>query len=378
MRIIGKIFPKFAVIGAGNGGLAFAGYLASQGYVVNLYNRTVENIKAIIETREIVLRGAINATGTLHVVTNDIKEAIENVDVIMIVVPASAHRIIAKKMAPYLRDGQIIVLNPGRTGGALEFRNTIREMGINTRVTVAEVQTLLYACRKIDERTINIFSVKNEVSLAALPATRTRKVINILAHAFKQFVPAKNVLETSFNNIGAIFHPAPTLLNSGRIEMNENFQYYIEGISPTIARILEEMDRERIEVGRRLGIDVITTLKWLEQSYGTKANNLYEAIQETRAYRGIMAPSRIDNRYIFEDVPASLVPISSIGKMLGVPTPTIDAIINLACAAQDINYWEIGRTVKSLGIEGKTPKDIRRMVMEEEMSVLEYVEGEVV
>lgn len=32
----------YCVIGAGNGGLAMAGYLAKNGYKVNLYNRTLE------------------------------------------------------------------------------------------------------------------------------------------------------------------------------------------------------------------------------------------------------------------------------------------------------------------------------------------------
>jgi len=46
----------------------------------------------------------------------------------MVVVPAFAHAFIAEECAPYLRDGQIVVLNPGRTGGALEFRHVLQEM----------------------------------------------------------------------------------------------------------------------------------------------------------------------------------------------------------------------------------------------------------
>lgn len=376
MQELAKNFPRFAVIGAGNGGLAIAGYLASCGYAVNLYNRSFDKIKELKDSREVTLQGAIQGKGFLNIVTDNIERAVEDANVIMVVVPASAHRAVAKNVAPYLKDGQIIILNPGRTGGALEFRNTIRETGVKAGVTVAEAQTLLYACRRVDGCTVNIFSVKEKVALAAIPATRTGKVIKIISKAFPQFVAARNVLETSFNNIGAIFHPAPTLLNSGRIETTGgDFQYYLEGISPTVARILEEMDRERVKVAQRLGVKAISAVKWLEQSYKAIDNSLYGAIQKTGAYKGIKAPSTVDNRYIFEDVPAGLVPISSIGKMLGIPTPTIDSIIQLASVAQNKDYWKLGRTVETLGLAGKTVKEIIRMVMEEEKGILEGTKG---
>ncbi len=40
---------KFSVIGAGNGGIAMAGYLSLLGYEVNLYNRSLNNILDLIK-----------------------------------------------------------------------------------------------------------------------------------------------------------------------------------------------------------------------------------------------------------------------------------------------------------------------------------------
>lgn len=376
MQDLFRSFPKFAVIGGGNGGLATAGYLASMGYHVNLFNRTPDKIQEILNDKRIILEGVIQADGRVDIATCNMQEAVEDADIVMVVVPASAHRQIAREMSPYLKDGQIIILNPGRTGGALEFRNTLHETGNRSRVTVAEAQTLLYACRKTGNQTVNVFSVKERVAIAAIPATRTQKIIRMLSHAFPQFYSARNVLETSFNNIGAIFHPAPTLLNAARIETTGgNFEYYIEGISPAVARILEEMDDERIMVAETLGVKAVSAIKWLEQAYNAVDENLYGAIQKTVAYKGIKSPGTMDNRYIFEDVPVSLVPISSIGKMFGISTPTIDSIIQLACAAHDENYWEAGRTVETLGLSGKTAKDINRLVMEEEVNIMDDSEG---
>ena len=82
----------------------------------------------------------------------------------------------------------------------------------------------------------------------------------------------------------------------------------------------------------------------------------------TASYRGIKAPPSIDHRYISEDVPMSLVPLSSLGAMLGVPTPAIDMIIQLGSILHSTNYRAVGRTVESLGLAGLSVKQIRQRV----------------
>jgi opine dehydrogenase len=64
-------------------------------------------------------------------------------------------------------------------------------------------------------------------------------------------------------------------------------------------------------------------------------------------------------RYIQEDVPASLVPIASIGKMLGIETPIINSIITIASAINGCDYWAEGRTVERLGIQNMNLRDLR-------------------
>jgi len=94
--------------------------------------------------------------------------------------PAFGHACIAAERAPHLRDGQAIVLNPGRTGGALEVLNIIRKHGCNADVTVCEAQTLLYACRSLNPAQTKIFRIKNSVPVAAIPAHRTPDVVKAL------------------------------------------------------------------------------------------------------------------------------------------------------------------------------------------------------
>lgn len=362
--------PSFAVIGAGNGGQAMAAHLSLMGFSVNLYNRTYEKLIQILNNGGIYLEGPINGFGEINKITDDIEEAISNVDIIMVTIPASGHSDIAYEMLPYLKSGQIIVLNPGRTFGAIEFYNIIIKRN-DIDVTISETDTFIYACRS-NNGVAKIYRIKDVVSLAAIPSWRTNYVVNLLNLAYTQIIPAENVLVTSLNNIGSIFHPTPTLLNSARIETTDgNFQYYLEGISPSVAKILERIDKERIAVAHALGVNAVTALDWLKETYGSHGDNLYEAIQDTDAYRGLSAPKTLECRYIFEDVPMSLVPISSIGKQLGIPTHTIDSVIHLASCMHEKNYWKIGRTAQKLGLEGKSADEIRNIAcgVKEEITV---------
>ena len=344
----------YCVIGAGNGGLAMAGYIAKNGFKVNLYNRSLEKILPLIENPTIHLSGEENGTGTLNRVTNNIEEAIYDADIIMVTVPALGHYNLAKEMAPYLKDGQVIVLNPGRTGGALEVYETIRRERNLNNIVVAEAQTFIYACRSENVNSAHIFKSKNEVSLAAIPAVKTDYVLEMVNLVYPQFIGARDVLETSINNYGAIFHPAPTILNSGHIERAIPFQYYIEGITPTIGNVLEKIDAERMELGRMLRVDVKSATQWLYESYGAKGESIYEAVQDNKGYYGLQAPNEIYTRYIYEDVPCSLVPMESIAHLLGIKTPAISSIIDIAEAMTGRSFREEGRSADRLGLEGLT------------------------
>lgn len=356
----------YAVLGAGHGGQALAGYLSLKGFKVNLYNRTPDRLNSIKLMGGIQVEGEIQGFASLNLVTSSIEEAVKDVEIIMVVVPANGQRFMAENLVPFLKDGQIIVLNPGRTGGALEFRQIFKERNVTAQVIISEAQTFLFASRINGPAQVKIFRIKNSIPVAAIPAYKTIEVVTALRKALPQFVPEDNVLKTSFNNIGAVFHPTLTILNAARIENTHGeFDYYIDGITPSVALILEAVDNERVKVAEALGIRAITAREWLYSAYDAYGRNLYEAMQNNPGYRGIQAPYTIYNRYITEDVPMSLVPISSFGKMLQIPTPTIDCMIHLANILHNRDYFAEGRTIEKLGLAGLSVKEIREMVVVE-------------
>ena len=258
-----------------------------------------------------------------------------------------------------LTDGQVVVLNPGRTGGALDFLNTIRSKGCHADITIAETQTLIYSCRKTGPASVEIFGVKKEVALGAFPANRTSQVLELLNPYYPQFTAAKNCMETSLSNIGALFHPTPVLLNIGRIENDKNgYRYYWDGITPSVAVLIKAIDHERMAVAEAYGVEILSAEEWLRQSYDTYGDNLYELLQHNNAYADIKAPTTIEARYVTEDVPMSLVPISELARIAGVPTPNIDAVIQLTSSIYQRDFRAEGRCAKNLGIEGMSKAQV--------------------
>lgn len=358
---------EIAVIGAGHGGLAMAGHLAVMGFPVRLYNRHEERIWGVMSTGGIEMEGdEVEGFGPVSLATTRIEEAIKGLRLIMVVVPANGHRTIAELCAPHLEDGQIIVLNPGRTFGALEFRQVLARVGCKADVIVAETQTFIYASRVLGPGQAMIFGIKNSIPVASVRAHLIPEVLKTLRIPYPQFVPGDNIFKTSFNNIGSVFHPAVCVLNAGWIEDVVDFQFYHEGISPSVAKVLEEIDAERIAVAESLGFHAMSAQHWLYRAYNAAGADLFQAIRANVGYKGIQAPSHLKMRYLNEDIPMSLVPMASLGRKFGIETPAMDAVIKLGSVLNGRDYWAEGRTVERLGIADMSPKELRLLAIGEE------------
>ena len=110
---------KIAVLGGGNGARTVAADMTLAGHKTVLYEMPEfrENIKTIFETGTICITGkARTGEARLFKVTHAIEEAVKDVELILIVVPAYAHASYAKLLGPVLKNGHNIVLIPGTMG----------------------------------------------------------------------------------------------------------------------------------------------------------------------------------------------------------------------------------------------------------------------
>ena len=356
---------KISVIGAGNGGQAIAGYLAMQGYDVALYDIVDDKINELRKLGGVKLEGRINGFGKISCITTNLSEAVKDAEIIMVTTIANAHKAVAHSIAPYLVDGQVIVLNPGRTCGALVFKQALIESGCKARFYLAEAQTLVYACRIVENGTVNIISVKDEVLLSALPSTDTDYVLGKINPLYPSFRKTTNVLRTSLENIGAMFHPCVLLFNAATIERNEVFWFYRD-MTEQIASFIERFDAERLAVGKAYGINLLGVNEWIKFAYkDTIGDTLCERMKNNPAYHDIKSPSTIFTRQLTEDIPTGVLPIMELGRAAGVETPLLTSMIHICEALLGQDLHSDGRNLKNLGLSGRTKQEILNYITHE-------------
>lgn len=353
---------KFSVIGAGNGGQAIAGYLGMQGHDVSLYDRDSAKVKTLAKMGGITLEGMLNGFGKISCFTDKLSEAIVGAEVIMVTTVANAHRELAEQLSAILENNQIVILNPGRTCGALDFKQGLIKSHCNKRIYIAEAQTLVYACRIIEVGRVNIIGVKDCVLLSAFPSSDTKYVMSVIKEVYPCFSPAINILHTSLENIGAIFHPCVILFNAATIERGNNFYFYRD-MTPKIADFIESFDAERIAVGKAYGIDLIGVKDWISFAYReTKGDNLCEKMKNNPAYNDILAPSSIYSRQLTEDIPTGVIPIMELGRVAGLEMSLFKSMINICSELLGSNVIDDGRTLESLGLSSLSKDEILKYV----------------
>ena len=347
---------KIAVLGAGAGGTAIAFDCAAHGHEVRLFDfpQFADNIAAVAAQKGIHAEGGLEGFADVAYTGHDIDAALRDSELVYVVGPAYSTEPFGAAVAGKLQPGQTVVVTPSSCGGALAFKKAAGLPITDDTVRVAETSTLHYAVRLTEPGRIRVFlKLRAGNLLAALPATQTDSVLRLIQDVYPGMEPATSVMQTSLQNANPIIHPAVTLTNAARIEQTGgDFLFYEEGVSDATGRLIEALDRERIAIGRRLGIRVVPDPEFAMRQGYMLADDYGEAYRTAPGFLGIAAQPRLDHRYLNEDVGYGLVFLSRLGRQVGMETPTIDAVIQVTSVLMARDYsGEALRTPATLGIE---------------------------
>ncbi len=322
---------EVAVMGGGNASHAIAADLTLKGLTVNMFEmeKFAEHMKTVFKTREIEMSGVTGpGRAGLSLVTSDIREAIEDVEIIFIPLPGFAVTPYAQILAPHLKEDQIVLIVPG-TLGSLEFRWALQASGCRRKVIVGETGGMPFAARVVAPGRVKTFHIRAIVALATIPGDNGSLVYDKVKGLYP-FALRKTVIEPAFGHLTPLLHPLGSLLNAGRIERSHGeFYIYEEGMTPSVVRVIEAMDRERLEIGEKLGVQLPTGVEMMvESKYGPRGT-LWESLNGSAGLTPVKGPASLSSRYITEDIPFGLVAWASIGHLVGVATPIMDAVINI-------------------------------------------------
>jgi len=355
---------KCAVIGSGHGGRAICGQIAEKGYSVVMYEpleETKDYLKIKVE-KEMFLDGDLTAGGKLAGATMDIKEAVKDTDVILVVVPSFAHKPIFEKLVPNLKGGQHVIIVPGNYGGLL-LKKMMSDRGIEQEITISETVSLPYACRIITYNTVMIYKKKSRLKIASSPGRNNPEALSIMNDIFAgyvNFIPGENLLEVDLDNPNQILHPLPVLFNYGGIEKNpETFRHYMDGITPLISEKMMQMDAERLAIGRAFSLALTPTMEQLKMYYGENdAKTYYEYVNSPESpYKDVIGHN-VRSRYLTEDVPGLNVTALQLAKKAAVETPIIALTVRLTSWLHGVDYVSTGTNLEKLGIADKTIEEI--------------------
>jgi opine dehydrogenase len=361
---------RVAILGCGSGGMTMALDLGLRGFKVNLFDfpEFSRNLRAVEK------RGSIEAVGKLEgkmepdVVTTDMAEAVEGADAIFLTIRAYGVERFISEAAKHMEPGQVI-LNWSSYFAALRTYWMFKEAAPEGAI-LAEGAILPYFVKPVEPGAMNVFGVKAHLWAAAMPNRRTPEMIRVVKQFFPNCEAAKNVLDTSFTNPNLQVHVPPALLNMGLWEKTGgDLEFYSALMTPKVTDVMDAVDRERMSVGAALGLELIPKpeiLKMEYGQYGVQGDTMYEVYSTFASHRswrpGLSLEDFAAKTAFGEDLMFGYVPISTLGDQLGIPTPAIDTMVNLAHLVIGKDYWREGMTAEKLGLRGMSAEEIQAYV----------------
>jgi len=361
----GTMDTTVAIIGAGIGGVYLAAALGRRGCRLRLHDFDDSRLGAIRERGGLDVEGEDAGFAAIERSTTDPRAAIEGADIIAVCTGGTYQEAVGHGIASLLGDGQTILLIQGNTGGSLVVRRALDAAGCRARVDIAEMDNYPYSCWRLAPTRIRPIVHKKFLQIASFPGNRIDAVFARLAPLFPHAVAAPSIVSTGFTNANAMLHVANCVANAGKIDHAEPYKFYAEGVTPAVARLYGAINAERVASAAALGASVPTLEDWFERTYGVRGETFSETCQllttnSDGPYQATGTPSAWTHKYIAEDVPVGLIPMSALGKAAAVPTPAIDAVILLAQTLAGRDFAGDARTLERMGLAGMDPTQVQQ------------------
>ncbi len=354
---------KIAVLGGGHGCYAAAADFSEAGHEVRFWRRDAEALAPVRAARAITVKDFRGSRSIpLHLVTHDIAQAVKGADLIFSPLPAFAQADLARALAPYLENGQVVFLPPG-TFGSYVFAKAARDAGSKADIAVAETGTLPWLTRKHGPGEIAITTRATRLPTGVFPARHTERALAMISRAFPDAIePVEDALSAALMNAGPIIHPPLIIMNAGPIAHFDRWDIHKEGTQPTIRRVHDALDAERMAVREALGYkpphfplaDHYKTSNWM---YGNLAHDKLVSSGDWHEKLNLDT-----HRYMSEDVEMGLNLLASIARWTGVPAPTAEGLLQLGQVAAGRDFSKTGRTLEILGLASLSREEMQSLL----------------
>jgi opine dehydrogenase len=237
------------VIGSGNGGMAVGFDWAQHGHRVTVYSQAAhaDNIAAVRANGGISNRGRLEGFAPVAYAGTDIGPAMEGTGTVF-----GRACVLGTSVATWHPTCVgMTVICPSAARPA--FKRAAGLAVDDASIVVGETSTLPYAARADGEGNVQVFHTFDKgLFAAAVPRSGNSQLLATLRRVYPSISEAATVFQTSLQNGNPVIHPAVTLMNAGLLERTGgDFRFYEEGITPSVGRVMEAVDNERLAIARR-------------------------------------------------------------------------------------------------------------------------------
>ncbi|WP_043238201.1 NAD/NADP octopine/nopaline dehydrogenase family protein [Stutzerimonas azotifigens] len=363
---------KICVLGGGHGCYAAAVEMSEAGHQVRFWRRDGAAFGAVREQGGIRVKDfrgerlvPLGDADTGLQLCEDLAAAVDSAELIVVPLPATTHESLAETVAPLLQDGQVVFLPPG-TFGSLLFARAMRAAGNTADVAFAETGTLPYLARKHGPAQVVISCYATRLPTGVFPARLSERAFAVLGRAYPSVEPIEDGLSGALMNAGPVIHPPLIMMNAGPLEHFDRWDIHNEGTQPSIRRVTNALDAERMAVREALGYAAPHFP--LADHYASEG----EEWMYGRGAHGKLTDSgdwreKIDlreHRYMLEDTRLGLSLLVSVGRWAKVPTPIAAGLLAIASAVAERDLYAEGRTLENLGLAGLSRDQMQQLLHE--------------
>ena len=253
-------------------------------------------------------------------------------------------------LASHLSDGQILVMAPGRSLGALETAWFLRIGGCTADVTIVETQGLPYWFDASGAQ-LNL-SPAAPVAAATLPSGRVQ-VLQQLSRFLPNIKPSESVLWSGFADGSALVEVPALLINGpavgyagaaipmGGQPLPENHTF-ASLLGDVQRAVITQLADERHAVAARFGIRGLPSAKdWINTHAGALRGEGSRSVPDSEVAKDILR----------DGVIGSLVPLLSAAELTGIDVPMTQSMVTLVTSVLGVDVAAAGRRLDTIGIK---------------------------
>jgi opine dehydrogenase len=343
---------RVAILGAGGIGLSGAALARSRGHDPVLWSPSLAANGT--RTAEVTDTGLLKSRHAVTVAAG-VAEALAGAELVVIAVPGYAHRQVLDLAAPHLRPGQIVAISSHCSFSALFLSKRLAALGVE--LPIVAWGTTVTTTRRYGPLETRVTNLRKKVDAAAVPVSESARAIAACAAVFGDvFQERADLLAVTLSNLNPQSHAALTLCNLTRIECAEdwgNYQY----ITPTVGRLTEALDDERVRLAKRFGLAVRTIREHYSFSFGVPVQPISQSAAEVHA-RGTapLGPKTLETRYVTEDLPYGIAVIEAVASLAGMGVPLHTAALTLFDTLYGRDFRAGNDLLVEIGLASLTPE----------------------